>query len=413
MMKSDKTRSSPCVFLAVIFLSAGFTACGSSNDETCTDCQEVKLTLHSAADWVGLQIDDQGWQIWEPSAAEHYERMIAPDSKYLIIEHAVINKVQTSNLIMATAAEATEWLGFKRLTSHRVAGSLLGLEANQNADISINGSYLLGIPANAPAFDLANVLEGHQDIIVTVYGDLHAPDSFHIVRDVEVSADISDFQVDLAQDPIPMVHHSLTALGGDAFARFFTKNGTGMAGLGDTTMIDEWYAPGSGLQDGDWYSFIAKDDSSLDKLIFKSFPAVSDPGDLEFNLTAVTSLDSISFAPSLPLQITGLDYAPGAEMPPVQSYFFELAQETPAVEWTVLVSQDFLAGQSELTLPAVPTEPGWEDFWNLGADRPIWVTSSVQMSHDSMQTFANVADPGRVADTELHMAVQRGSVTPH
>ena len=115
----------------------------------------------------------------------------------------------------------------------------------------------------------------------------------------------------------------------------------------------------------------------------------------------------------MPLQISGLHYSPAPNSPSVQSYFFEFLQETPAVEWTVLVSQGTLADQSEITLPPNPTEIGWEDFWNLGADRPIWMTASVQMSHDSMQRFAKVADPGHIANTQLHMAIQRGSVTPH
>jgi hypothetical protein len=370
------------------------------------------VTLTSYGDWVAAQVNDEPWTRLAPtSGGQTYTIPITPGAPYRLAERGV-NSMGYSYLSVtcATVDEASIWLGLHALTTHTVSGTVSGLQADEDVDVAMMGAFQVGVMPTSPEFYLHTVVDGTRDLIAIVHAPSVEPVRMTIARDLEVQGDRAGESVDVSPGSgLAFAAHGFTVTAGTGWARFFTANGSGAAGLGDTSLRPKWYAAQGTLRDGDLYSFFVLDETAKRRTML-NVPASEAPGDLRVDLLAVTPLAGIEMVSPAPGRLTGLAYVPGANSPPVGAYLIQVVQHSQNVQWDLLVTAGCLAGQTELTLPRLADVEGWDVTWGLrGGANTEW-QATVLMADQPLSAWGTGAEVTSLPRLRLDSAELSGAL---
>jgi len=370
------------------------------------------VTVTSFGDWVAAQVDDEPWtRLSATGDGRTYSIPITPGATYRIAEHGV-NSMGYSYLSVtcATALEATTWLGLHALSTHTVSGTIAGLQPTEDVDVAMMGAFQVGVMATSPEFYLQTVVEGTRDLVAIVHAGAAEPVRMTMVRDLEVTDDRAGETIDMSPGTgFSFEPHGFTVTAGQGWARIFTANGTGAAGIGDTMLYPIWYAPIGALGDGDLYSFLAVDETAK-RTSLLNLPASDPAGDVQVDLGAVGPLAGVELVSPAPGRFTGLAYAPTAGGPPVGTYLIRVAQVSQNVQWDLLVTAGCLAGQTEFTLPRLVDLDGWQLAWGIrgGANTEWQVT--VMMADQPLREWGTGGELTSLPQLRFESAELSGSL---
>jgi hypothetical protein len=347
--------------------------------------QAGTVTFSSDADFVAYQVGSGPWQkaIGQGTTTmKTYTVNLDSTDKYGV---ALVCSGTTSNGIHISrhAGSESAKLSYAQCPkANTLTGSVSGLTGSDRAIFFVTGgttdwsnaaSYL----SNGASYSMTSAVSGTLDIVGVEVDDSYVPQKYLIVRNVNVSGNVSGLNMDFSQAIVASAR-TLTVTGGNSGSLpvgwLYTSNGTEVwldpqTSPGPTKTV---YIPLAGTISEDSYTAQGYMQTAGGLVVSTvTTSAATDPGNQSIDVSAIAGFPSapgVDFLAGM-ARVNGLSYTPGASSPPLRSYYATLSQTRSGTRniYYVRVSPTWLGSDTAVTLPSLDSVPGWNTNWNLAS----------------------------------------------
>jgi len=359
--------------------------------------QTSTVTFSSDADFVAYQVGSGPWQLAAAQGAalmKSYAFNLDSTDKYGVV---VVCAGIASNIIHVTRRLGSESLklSFEQCPKSNVlSGTVSGLTGTDRAILFVGGgatdwSSAASYMSNGSSYSMMTGISGTLDIVGVEVNDSYVPQKYLIVRNVNVSGNVSGLNMDFSR-AVTATARTLTVTGGNSSGPpvgwFYTNNGTPVwldpqAGSGPTKTV---YIPlGAAISDDSYTAegYVQTAAGLVASTVTTS--AGTDPGNQTIDITTIAGFPSaptVDFVAGAP-RINGLNYVRNSLSPALRNYWTTLSQTRSGTKnnYDVLISPGWLGSATAATFPSLDSLPGWNTNWNLASGTAMGYSVTAEM----------------------------------
>lgn len=347
--------------------------------------QASTVTFNTDADFVAYQVGNGPWQMAVGEGTtpmKSYAFNLDSTNRYGV---AIVCAGASSNGVRISqhAGSETLKLSYPQCPkTNTLTGAVSGLTGSDRAIFFVTGgttdwSNTASYVTNGSSYSMTSRINGIVDIVGVEVDDSYVPQKYLIVRNLNVSGNLSGLNMDFAR-AVTASARTLTVAGGIPgsvpVGWLYTSNGTPVwldpqTSPGPTKTV--YLALGGAIADDSYTAegYVQTAGGFLVSTVTTS--AVTDPGNQTVDLSAVAGFPSaptVDFPGSLP-RINGLNYVPNPSSPALRNYRSTLSQTRSGTRnsYTVTISPGWLGSATAVTLPSLDSLPGWNSNWNLAS----------------------------------------------
>ncbi|WP_456389735.1 Ig-like domain-containing protein [Hydrogenimonas sp.] len=387
----------------------------------------VTLIL-KGADWAAYSYKDGEWQAVDFDALDAdktFTFKADANNRYGVALHCA-DADSPVDIVQATTDEYStiDMCGEGTCVRHNVSGTISGISGNM-VTVAMHSSSDSNVTlGNTYDYKLENVAEGTWDLVVE---DLdmtsYKVKKYGIKRDIEVTADLTDVDLDLSSEGIDPVEHNFTVTGGTGVASFLTKNGSALGLIGmsnDDTGFHAWSALASGTIEGDIYSFLAmteNNETNQTRLLLETKDATSFAEDVSLDPTVINEFNATMDWPNRSI---GLNYTKSDSSPELSAYMSSIEQDDSGAERMIWITKAWLDTASTYELPQLSGLGHWNSSWDFdGNNSIIWRIHALMLDMRLGEAMEKMSDAENEesgtpyfmgADITVHIAEKHGEI---
>ncbi len=419
-MKGIATTAASAVAALLLLAGCGGGGGGEADTSVRIDLTGADWAAYAASPWrevnmSGLPADHIF--TFTPAADGRYSVAVhcSGDGGSLAIVHATRTELPAIDALCEDGGAAS---------TYRVSGRIDGADPDgaDNIGIFLDGAdELFALENNSTLlYEVKGVKEGTFDLAVVeeVRGiGYYAIKRYAFKRDVTIDRNLTNIDLNLATEGVAAIEHSFTVTEGEGYAYLITANGTPVRGIGYGGPSDGmWHAASGKTVAGDIYQFVSGiSEKNTTKIVFDGRSALTDPGDVTYDPRSIATLD-VDVTPEG--NITGLDYTPAAESPPLRMYEI-LMEQSGGFQREIWLTAGWLGSDTSYTLPSLETLAGWKTEWSrMEGEALDWEVTAMMAD----RTFSEALE-GIVEDKEsdlplfgirmlMHWSMESGTASP-